>query len=140
MTTTQTLSLYLALNRRSSPHKGNPRYCPWSVYLTTLPTTFRPWHPLTWIVEPVQDTPDSGDWAALNHLAKTHVPHSAYGKLQDMLGRYRADVKAMETGVSQSLENSPDDSLRKVWSDVTEEDLLWAWLNGKWLLVLVMSL
>lgn len=134
MTTTQTLSLYLALNRLSSPQKGNPRYCPWSAYLATLPTTFRPWHPLTWMVEPVRDAPDSDDWAALNHVAKTHLPSSALEKLQDMLERYRVDVKAMERGVSQSLENNLDDSLRKVWSKVTEEDLLWAWLNGKQLL------
>lgn len=130
MTTTQTLSLYLALNRRSTAQKGHSRYSPWTAYFATLPTSFRPWHPLTWLIEPVPNAPEPEYWSLFNHLGKTYVPESAHAKLQDMLERYKADVKVMERGVSQSLENSQDDSLRDAWSQVTEEDTLWAWLNG----------
>jgi hypothetical protein len=131
MTTTQTLSLYLALHRRSSAEKGHPRYSPWAAYLATLPTSFRPWHPLTWLVEPVSGAPESEHWPSLNHLCNTYVPESAHEKLQDMLERYKADIKMMGRAVTHSIENSSDDSLRNAWSQVTEEDLLWAWLNGQ---------
>lgn len=131
MTTTQTLSLYLALNRHASAEKGNPRYSPWAAYIDTLPISFRPWHPLTWLVKPVPDAPDAEHWASLNHLAKNHLPASAYDKLQDMLERYRGDVKTMERCVSLSLAKEGGDSLGWRWSEVTEEDLLWGWLNGQ---------
>jgi hypothetical protein len=48
-----------------------------------------------------------------------------------MLERYKADIKMMGRAVTHSIENSSDDSLRNAWSQVTEEDLLWAWLNGQ---------
>ncbi|KAI5451410.1 hypothetical protein NCC49_001716 [Naganishia albida] len=129
LTTTQTLSLYLALNRHSSPERGNSRYSPWADYIATLPNSFRPWHPLTWLVRPIPGVPGDEDWSSLNDLAKNHLPDSTYDKLQDMLGRYRGDLKTMERCVNLAIEKEGEGSFGWRWSDLSEEDLLWGWLN-----------
>jgi hypothetical protein len=131
LTTTQTLSLYLALNRHASSEKGDPQYSPWAAYIDTLPTSFRPWHPLTWLMNPAPGVPGEEDWSSLNHLAKNHLPDSAWDKLQDMLGRYRGDLKTMERCVRLAIEKEGDDAFGWRWSDLSEEDLLWGWLNGQ---------
>lgn len=130
LTTTQTLSLYLALNRHSSPERGNSRYSPWADYIATLPKSFRPWHPHTWLVRPIPGVPGDEDWSSLNDLAKNHLPDSTYDKLQDMLGRYRGDLKTMERCVNLAIEKEGEGSFGWRWSDLSEEDLLWGWLNG----------
>lgn len=82
-------------------------------------------------MQPAPGVSGDEDWSSLNHLAKNHLPDSAYDKLQDMLGRYRGDLKTMERCVSLALEKEGSDSFGWRWSELDEEDLLWGWLNGQ---------
>ncbi|KAJ9096588.1 hypothetical protein QFC19_007120 [Naganishia cerealis] len=91
--------------------------------------SFRPWHPLTWLVQP-PDSCNHDDWKILNTLAENHLPKAAHEKLQDVLHRYKRHVAMLRKGVPMVLEEESDEIIKERWAKVTEEDLLWGWLNG----------
>lgn len=131
ITTTEALALYLTLNRRPSTQRADSTYCPWAEYLKTLPVSFRPWHPLTWLVKPPVDDPNYQDWNRMNDLAEKYLPKTALDKLQGVCERYRRHTAMLRKGVPMVLQEEPDGKLERRWSQVTEEDLLWGWLNGQ---------
>lgn len=66
LNTTQLLTLFLAVNRSSNSERPSK----WSRYLDTLPETFRPWHPLTWLVA---ETPSKDKAATSSSAGETSV-------------------------------------------------------------------
>jgi hypothetical protein len=148
LTTTQLLSLYLALYRPVEG-KQTDSSCPWLPYFRTLPETFRDWHPLTWLISistglrPLSDDNDaesndaaesSTTWNLLNGLAKDHLPSSVKTKLQDVFRRYNKDkervMDVMHSLVDSAEASGQADDWVKAWRAATEEDFLWSWLNG----------
>lgn len=148
LTTTQLLSLYLALYRPVEGKKVDSS-CPWLPYFKTLPDSFRDWHPLTWLVSIEagsrllsDDTParasdaveSSTTWNLLNGLAKDHLPSSVKTKLQHVLRRYDKDkervIDVMQTMVGSNEAAGQADDWVKAWQETAEEDFLWSWLNG----------
>jgi hypothetical protein len=149
LTTTQLLSLYLALYRPVEGQTADSS-CPWLPYFRTLPDTFRDWHPLTWLVsisaglrrlsddnavETSDATQSSTTWNLLNGLAKEHLSSSVKTKLQDVYRRYSKDkervVDVMQTLVDSTDASGQADDWVKAWRGATEEDFLWSWLNGE---------
>jgi hypothetical protein len=72
-------------------------------------------------------------------LAKDQLPASAKLKLDDVARRYARDkskiTAVMEEISHHSSQSNGDpetsDDWRSAWDRVTEEDFLWAWLNGR---------
>ncbi|WVQ75496.1 hypothetical protein IAR50_005121 [Cryptococcus sp. DSM 104548] len=120
--TTELLTLHLALSR--DPQK---RYTSdWQVYLETLPKKFRPWHPLTWLVEPDPGTEEAlEEWKWWHDLYENHSSPTLKAKVLDVKKRYHAD-KAVILSTLRTEEPFKSHSLA---TTLTEEDLLWAWLN-----------
>ncbi|ODN74573.1 hypothetical protein L202_06935 [Cryptococcus amylolentus CBS 6039] len=120
--TTELLTLHLALSR--DPHK---RYTSdWQVYLETLPKDFRPWHPLTWLVKPDPGTKEAVEgWNWWADLYENHASPTLKSKVAEVKKRYDAD-KAVILSTLRTEEPFKSHSLA---TTLTEEDLLWAWLN-----------
>jgi hypothetical protein len=78
------LTLYLALTR--DPKNRHPS--PWKQYLSTLPVSFDPWHPLTWYYKQGEE----GWWQKI--LA--FLPVSARKKLDEVKGRYEGDLAVLK--------------------------------------------
>ncbi|KAJ9102516.1 hypothetical protein QFC21_002916 [Naganishia friedmannii] len=129
ITTTEALALYLSLNRPLATQTADSAYRPWAAYLDALPVSFRPWHPLTWLVKPPSDDANHQDWDKMNDLAENYLPKTAYDKLQGVLERYKRHAAMLRNGVPMVLQEEPEEKLERRWSQVTEEDLLWGWLN-----------
>ncbi|GFZ45944.1 hypothetical protein JCM24511_03677 [Saitozyma sp. JCM 24511] len=107
LTTTQLLTLQLALWRVDPAARG-----PWGVYVDTLPTEFRPWHPLSWLVTP--DTPGSGagsksqahpQWSMWHALADC-LPRSTRSKLADVEQRFWRDVGIIRAAIVRVLDTA----------------------------------
>lgn len=157
LTTTQLLTLQLALWRVDPAARG-----PWGVYVDTLPTEFRPWHPLSWLVTP--DTPGSGagsksqahpQWSMWHALADC-LPRSTRSKLADVEQRFWRDVGVIRAAIVRVLDTarlgfvtsgpplllqlccSARMLIRQEAEDTIEHGalytdvFLWAWLNGEW--------
>lgn len=140
--TTELLTLHLALSK--DPQKRY--FSDWQVYLETLPNEFRPWHPLTWVIKPElgAKSPGAADWDWWNTLYEKHISPTMKAKIQDVKRRYEADaalvldvlVSVLITSsffsqINMSLKRQEEPFKRHCMSTVlTQEDLLWAWLNG----------
>ncbi|KAJ9121714.1 hypothetical protein QFC22_002334 [Naganishia vaughanmartiniae] len=72
---------------------------------------------------------DYQDWERMNDLAEHYLPKTAYDKLQGVYERYNRHAAMLRKGVPMVLQEEPDERLERIWSQVTEEDLLWGWLN-----------
>lgn len=140
--TTELLTLHLALSK--DPQKRY--FSDWQVYIETLPKEFRPWHPLTWVIkpEPGAKSPGTADWDWWNNLYEKHISLTSKAKIQDVKRRYEADAALMldvlvSVLITSSLFSPTDMSLKRkeepfkthsMSTILTQEDLLWAWLNG----------
>ncbi|WVN87868.1 uncharacterized protein L203_103065 [Cryptococcus depauperatus CBS 7841] len=121
--TTELLTLHLALNR--DPMK---RYTSdWQVYIETLPKEFRPWHPLTWVIEPEKgsDVPGAEEWRWWHHLYEKYASRTLKAKVREVKQRYETDIATLRD-VLHKEEPFKSHSLA---TTLTQEDLLWAWLN-----------
>ncbi|ORY22585.1 hypothetical protein BCR39DRAFT_551372 [Naematelia encephala] len=112
MNTTQLLTLHMA-RLRASP--GPSKY---AAYLATLPRSFRPWHPLTWLY-PLRQVED-GEQAAWNDLFEK-APRVARQKLLEVKRRYEDDIDVIK-------EAQHDGPAYGHLASISTEDLLWAWL------------
>ncbi|OXC69576.1 hypothetical protein AYX13_01743 [Cryptococcus neoformans] len=121
--TTELLTLHLALSK--DPQKRY--FSDWQVYIETLPKEFRPWHPLTWVIkpEPGAKSPGTADWDWWNNLYEKHISLTLKAKIQDVKRRYEADA-ALVLDVLRKEEPFKTHSMSTI---LTQEDLLWAWLN-----------
>jgi len=93
LNTTQLLTLHLAL-ARDKLGRHPSRY---EVYLDTLPTSFRPWHPLTWHVPPdaqAKIKKEAKEWEWWRTLARL-IPRGATSYLQEVRRRYEEDLSVL---------------------------------------------
>lgn len=153
LTTTQLLTVYLAMYRPSTSDLPNQeaRSSPWDPYFRTLPTSFRCWHPLTWLIPDTEDEsllhhdqptkwpkktdkldPQSEVWTCLHTLANSHLPLGVKEKLEDVLRRYIRDKSRVIDVMRSTTSLASNETVWKnAWEAVTEGDFLWAWLNGE---------
>jgi hypothetical protein len=111
LTTTQLLTLHLALCRADlkSASNGGDGGETWRAYLDTLPLSFRPWHPLTWLIEP--DTQgETGeavkkDWAWWRALGAC-LPGSTRAKLAAVEKRLWRDIKVLKGAIVRRFSSS----------------------------------
>lgn len=114
LTTPQLLNLFLAINRdpqrrgASDTGTGTGTENNWEAYFDTLPGTFRPWHPLCWLVK--EPEPNIKTKAKTRATAKSRqqgdadfwealvreIPDGARAKLDDVHGRYREDLRVLQ--------------------------------------------
>jgi hypothetical protein len=85
LNTTQLLTLHLALTKDPlGRHKSE-----WQIFIASLPT-FRPFHPLTWVV-PNSDGPNDPWWAELESC----LSESVRIKIDAVKVRYEADLAVL---------------------------------------------
>ncbi|WRT67493.1 uncharacterized protein IL334_004465 [Kwoniella shivajii] len=118
--TTQLLTLHLALTK-DPKHRYESD---WKVYIDTLPQSFRPWHPLTWVVKPDLDE-DEEDWKWWNCLYQIGLSESAKMKIDDVRERFEKDYEIL---IEVLKEEDPFKSQNLV-KEIGKEEILWAWLN-----------
>ncbi|WWC69104.1 uncharacterized protein I206_103040 [Kwoniella pini CBS 10737] len=122
--TTQLLTLHLALTKDSkNRYKSN-----WKEYIESLPKTFRPWHPLTWVVSPIltqKENVPQVEWKWFNHLYDIGLSQAAKLKVQDVKKRFDEEYEIL---VEVLTEEEPFKSQNLVES-IDKEVILWAWLN-----------
>lgn len=87
LNTTQLLTLQLALSR----HGGASSSDPWQPYLATLPSSFSPWHPLTWLADPTLPK----DYRKV----VDELPVGAKRKLEEVRGRFEGDRELLRTAI-----------------------------------------
>jgi hypothetical protein len=118
------MALYLAIHR---PRKGGPATGPWKEYLETLPSSFKPFHPLTWTNAPV--------WKDLVAL----LTPGAKRKLDEVVEPWERDLTVLTRVVKDEpiWEDFGDDEEMEILSswrrwkrEELVDDLQWAWLNG----------
>jgi hypothetical protein len=117
LTGTQLMTLHLALTR--DPRRRHASE--WQVFIDTLPE-FRPQHPLTWVV-PNSDGPNDVFWPQLEAC----LSESVRIKIAAVKERYVED-KVVLRRVLRTMSPFKEQNLDELISD---ETLLWAWLNGK---------
>ncbi|BEJ12327.1 hypothetical protein CspHIS471_0207870 [Cutaneotrichosporon sp. HIS471] len=116
LTTTQLLSLHLALTRDPlKRHKSE-----WQVFIDTLPE-FRPLHPLTWVVPDTDNKAPDAFWPALEQC----LSESVRIKIEAVRLRYEADRKLLRN----VLAIEEPFKAQNLGSLISDETLLWAWLN-----------
>ncbi|OCF71488.1 hypothetical protein I204_07546 [Kwoniella mangroviensis CBS 8886] len=118
--TTQLLTLHLALTK-----DPRGRYkSDWQVYIDSLPITFRPWHPLTWIVSPF-DKAQKEERVWWNHLYTIGLSESTKMKVQDVKNRFEKDYEVL----CEVLKEEEPFKSQGLDGIISKEDILWAWLN-----------
>ena len=143
LNTTQLLTLHLVLTRDPlGRHKSD-----WDVYLETLPKTFRPFHPLTWLVPETRvngKVNGHGRQPNGNVMggALAHVPSAANENVLRVFGRFEADLEVMRAVlVRRQLRVVPplmspqrnEESYKEqdLVNVINVDDILWAWLTGE---------
>ncbi len=133
------MGLYLSLHRHSTSQNEDGLIRPpaqWDEYLKTLPPSFRPWHPLTWL-SPSSHAPQ---WKSL----LKNLPTGSRRKLQEVIEPWERDCDVLLKVVKDETiwDGFGDDQMRR-WiegwrgrrrEDIIE-DLLWGWLNGMFMLL-----
>ena len=144
LNTTQLLTLHLALTRDPDGRHGSA----WEVYLDTLPRSFRPWHPLTWVVPPKPKgkvnghggaTNEHGD-AGMDKLGK--VPIEARENVLRVKKRFDEDLEVLQKVLVRHPRAillhllTPHQKLEEPFREqglaeaISVDDILWAWLIG----------
>ncbi|KAL7422560.1 hypothetical protein Q5752_003208 [Cryptotrichosporon argae] len=133
LNTTQVLTLEVALSKQAQG--------PWDSFMRTLPHSFRPWHPLTWVVDAGEraegtastegkskskcqcQNGDGGEnkwtrWAELADLLDGYTKR----KLEDVKARWETDRDTLRKALRY-------EAFTHLKEPVSAETLLWAWLN-----------
>jgi hypothetical protein len=94
LTSTALLTLHLALTR--DPLKRHPSA--WRPYIEALPQEFRPWHPLSWVVEPGTDGSEETkrDWAWWKDLSERGMTYGSRKKLREIKERWDGDFEVLK--------------------------------------------
>nr|XP_018263476.1 uncharacterized protein I303_03345 [Kwoniella dejecticola CBS 10117]OBR85634.1 hypothetical protein I303_03345 [Kwoniella dejecticola CBS 10117] len=126
--TTQLLTLHLALTKDPQERYKSD----WAPYIDSLPKSFRPWHPLTWVVPLDEEQRSSGqkekqreEWIWYNHLYQIGLSGSTRLKVQDVKKRFDQDYEVL----SDVLKEEEPFKSQNLVESIEKEVILWAWLN-----------